>query len=269
MCGIIGSIGKNIDSRFCEQGIEAILHRGPDSQGTWQSPDTRVFFGHTRLSIIDLSSAGSQPMMYKGKDGHEYQIVFNGEDITNLSADKRAKLGLFMSFQSPIEISGITFTNFLRTSYNAIKGTDIKVGDFTQNIKEKMKFLEIDEKFRTRSVNVGFSGGEKKRAEVLQLMVLEPKFAILDEVDSGLDVDALKIVAKGINYVKEKKHKGHTLEDLKKLEDFGYRFEKPKSEHELAIMKGPCTVILYKNGKLLVQGKKEVKQTVQKLLDFS
>ena len=79
MCGIIGSIGKNIDSRFCEQGIEAILHRGPDSQGTWQSPDTRVFFGHTRLSIIDLSSAGSQPMMYKGKDGHEYQIVFNGE----------------------------------------------------------------------------------------------------------------------------------------------------------------------------------------------
>ena len=175
---ILKGVSFNVDTS------QVLVVMGPNGAG--KSTLSNTIMGHPRYIVT------------KGK------IVFDGVDITNLSADKRAKLGLFMSFQLPVEISGITFTNFLRTSYNAIKGTDIKVGDFTQNIKEKMKFLEIDEKFRMRSVNVGFSGGEKKRAEVLQMMVLEPKFAILDEVDSGLDVDALKIAQKGINYVKEK-----------------------------------------------------------------
>lgn len=163
---------------------QVLVVMGPNGAG--KSTLSNAIMGHPRYNIT------------KGK------IVFNGVDITSLSADKRAKLGLFMSFQLPVEISGVTFTNFLRTSYNAIKSTEIKVGDFTQNIKEKMKFLEMEDKFRLRSVNVGFSGGEKKRAEILQMMLLEPSFAVLDEVDSGLDVDALKIVAKGINYVKEK-----------------------------------------------------------------
>lgn len=208
---------------FSVENHEVLIVMGPNGAG--KSTLSNAIMGHPRYNIT------------KGN------IVFAGVDITNLSADKRAKLGLFMSFQSPLEISGITFTNFLRTSYNAIKGTDIKVGDFTQNIKDKMKFLEIDEKFRTRSVNVGFSGGEKKRAEVLQMMVLEPKFAILDEVDSGLDVDALKIVAKGINHVREKNkcavmmitHNQRILEYVK-----------------------PDKVIVLKDGKIILEGGFEV-----------
>lgn len=122
-------------------------------------------------------------------------IILDGEDITNLSVDERAKRGLFMSFQHPVEIDGITLSNFLRTSYNSIKGKDLKLGDFQKLIKEKMKQLEMDPKFKSRSLNLGYSGGEKKKSEILQLLLFEPKYAILDEIDSGLDVDSLKKVS--------------------------------------------------------------------------
>lgn len=130
-------------------------------------------------------------------------ILLNEEDITNMPADERARKGLFLSFQYPSEISGITYANFLRSAMNARNpNKKIAVFDFLKLLKEKMKFLGMPEKFAERYLNEGFSGGEKKRAEILQLLLLQPKIALLDETDSGLDIDSLKIVAEGVNSVK-------------------------------------------------------------------
>ena len=126
------------------------------------------------------------------------KIFLDGEDITELSADERAKKGLFLSFQYPSEITGVTMSNFLRTAYNSVKKTNVNVLDFHRRLKDKMKELDIDSSFIKRYINEGFSGGEKKRAEILQMSVLEPKYAILDETDSGLDVQAIKIVGDNV-----------------------------------------------------------------------
>src|SRR3989338_8744125 len=138
----------------------------------------------------------------------EGKILLDGEDITELSADERAKRGLFSSFQYPSEITGVTMSNFLRTAYNSVKKTNANVIDFHRMLKDRMKELDMDPNFSKRYINEGFSGGEKKRAEILQMVVLEPKYAILDETDSGTDVDALKIIASGINKAKEKTNMG-------------------------------------------------------------
>jgi len=127
------------------------------------------------------------------------QIILDGENITNLSPDERAKKGLFMTFQYPTEITGVTMSNFLRIAYNSIKNKNIDVLEFHKLLKDKMKELNIDSNFSRRYLNEGFSGGEKKKSEVLQLAVLQPKYAILDETDSGTDIDALKTIAKAIN----------------------------------------------------------------------
>lgn len=162
---------------------------GPNGSG--KSTLCNVLLGHPKYKIT------------KG------EILFDKENINELSPDKRAQLGLFLGFQYPREIPGVTFSNFLRTCLNAInKGKNpgakpIGVMDFNKTLEEKMKFLDMPAEFRTRGVNEGFSGGEKKRAEILQLMTLNPNIAILDETDSGLDVDALKIVSKGINQARK------------------------------------------------------------------
>ncbi len=130
------------------------------------------------------------------------KITLDGEDITSLPPDKRARKGLFMSFQYPAEISGVTISNFLRTALNSRREKKIDVLEFHELLKRKMVGLKMDPSFSRRYLNEGFSGGEKKRAEILQMMVLEPRYALLDETDSGLDVDALKIVAEGINRMK-------------------------------------------------------------------
>jgi|SRR3989344_9165681 len=126
------------------------------------------------------------------------KIFLDGEDITELSVDERAKRGLFLSFQYPSEINGVTMSNFLRIAYNSVKKTNVNVLDFHRKLKDKMKELDIDSSFIKRYINEGFSGGEKKRAEILQMSVLEPKYAILDETDSGLDVQAIKIVGDNV-----------------------------------------------------------------------
>lgn len=138
--------------------------------------------------------------------GHpRYQITFgkiklDGKDITSLTPDKRAKLGLFLAMQYPTAIPGVSVANFLRTSLKNLKG-NIKPPEFVKTLKSKMGDLKIDESFASRGINDGFSGGEKKKMEILQLSILEQKYAILDETDSGLDVDALKIIANSIlNY---------------------------------------------------------------------
>jgi len=163
---------------------EVIALMGPNGSG--KSTLSFALMGHPKYKIT------------KGR------ILLDGEDITNCSADERARKGLFLSFQYPAEISGITFANFLRSAMNA-RNPDKKIAvfDFLKLLKEKMKQLSMPEKFAERYLNEGFSGGEKKRAEILQLLLLQPRIALLDETDSGLDIDSLKIVADGVNSAKK------------------------------------------------------------------
>lgn len=128
----------------------------------------------------------------------EGEIIFEGKNINELKADERARLGLFLSFQYPEEIPGITVENFLRSAKMAVEDRPIKVMEFKRELKKKMELLEMKDEYASRYLNEGFSGGEKKKSEILQLMILNPKLAILDETDSGLDVDAVKIVATGV-----------------------------------------------------------------------
>ncbi len=160
--------------------VHAIM--GPNGSG--KSTLANTLLGHPKYSI----SSGS--------------VVVDDIDVTEQSPDQRAKAGLFLSMQYPPEIGGVSLVNFLRLSYEAIKGEKQNPITFFRQVKEVMQTLSMDEEFAKRSINTGFSGGEKKRAEILQMLVLKPTYAILDETDSGLDVDALKIVAEGINRFK-------------------------------------------------------------------
>ena len=130
-------------------------------------------------------------------------IIFDGKSVTELSADKRARLGIFLSFQQPIALPGVTVFTFLYEAYHAINENKHAAKDFTALLKKKMSILNTDFSFSQRALNDGFSGGEKKRFELLQLLILQPKLAILDEIDSGLDVDALHMVASGIQYARK------------------------------------------------------------------
>jgi Fe-S cluster assembly ATP-binding protein len=144
-----------------------------------------------------------------GKEEYEMtegKILFDEEDLDEVSPEERAHKGIFMSFQYPIEIPGITTTNFIKTAINETRKArgenDMPAKDMLKMLREKCDLLDIDQKFLSRSINDGFSGGEKKRNEIFQMAMLEPKLAILDETDSGLDIDALKIVANGVNKLK-------------------------------------------------------------------
>ncbi len=133
-------------------------------------------------------------------------IILDGEDITSLAPDERAQRGIFLSFQYPKEVPGVTISSFLRTALASIRKSPVAVHEFMKLLEQKMMILGMDKKFLSRYLNEGFSGGEKKRAEILQMLVLDPKIAILDETDSGLDIDALRIVASGVNsYMKSEK----------------------------------------------------------------
>ncbi|HUA39723.1 MAG TPA: Fe-S cluster assembly ATPase SufC [Candidatus Sulfopaludibacter sp.] len=144
-----------------------------------------------------------------GRDGYDVtggEAIYNGHDLLELDPEERAREGLFLAFQYPVEIPGVNSTYFLKAALNEIrkaKGeTELDAMEFLTLVKDKMKLLELPEELLKRSVNEGFSGGEKKRAEIFQMAVLEPKLAILDETDSGLDIDALKIVSSGVNKLK-------------------------------------------------------------------
>jgi Fe-S cluster assembly ATP-binding protein len=146
-----------------------------------------------------------------GKEEYEVtegEICFEGEDINELAAEERAHKGVFLSFQYPVEIPGVSVTNFMKTAINETRKSkgldDMPAKDMLKLIREKAELLEIDRNFLSRSLNEGFSGGEKKRNEIFQMAMLEPKLAILDETDSGLDIDALRIVANGVNKLKSK-----------------------------------------------------------------
>ena len=170
---------KGVDLTLNSNEIHAIM--GPN--GTGKSTLAQAIMGHPRYEV----TAGT--------------ITLDGEDVLEMEVDERAQAGLFLAMQYPSEVTGVTNADFLRSAINAKRdeGDEIPLMGFIRELDAKMETLEMSEDMATRYLNEGFSGGEKKRNEILQLMMLKPKFAVLDEIDSGLDIDALKIVAKGIN----------------------------------------------------------------------
>lgn len=182
---------------------------------------------------------------YKIESG---KIILDGEDITNLKPNERAKKGLFLSFQYPSEISGVTISNFLRTALESIKNEKISVIDFHKILKEKMRALNMDESFNKRSLNEGFSGGEKKKAEILQMMILNPKYTILDEPDSGTDVDVLRLIGKAIDALKKESDTGILL-----ITHYNKILEHVK----------PDNVILLIDGKVIKKGNAQLAKEIE------
>ena len=170
---------------------------------TINAGETHVLMGHNGAGKSTLMSALMGDPRYTITRG---QIIFNGQDVTHEPADVRARAGMFLSFQTPVEIPGVSMVNFMRAAVNEQRKyrhlPALSASEFLKLMREKRAIVELDNKLANRSVNEGFSGGEKKRNEIFQMAMLEPTFAILDETDSGLDVDALRIVADGFNKLK-------------------------------------------------------------------
>ena len=158
--------------------------------------------GETHV-LMGPNGAGKSTLGYVLMGNPKYEVTggsisFKGKDITAESADKRAKDGMFLSFQEPLEVPGLSVSNFIRNALQQKKGGYVRLWDFKKELKKNLEFLDLDDSYAERSLNVGFSGGEKKKIETLQLMMLRPSLAILDETDSGLDVDAVRLVSKGV-----------------------------------------------------------------------
>jgi len=166
---------------------------------TIKSGETHAIMGPNGSGKSTLSYAIAGHPKYEVTSG---EVLLDGEDVLALTVDERARAGLFLAMQYPVEVPGVSMSNFLRTAATAVRGEAPKLRHWVKEVKEAMADLDIDPAFAERSVNEGFSGGEKKRHEILQLALLAPKIAILDETDSGLDVDALRVVSEGINRVK-------------------------------------------------------------------
>jgi len=183
------------------------LHATVDGKEILKGVDLTIEPGEVH-AIMGPNGSGKSTLSYvlAGRDGYEVtsgQVLFDGEDLLEMDADERARSGLFLAFQYPVEIPGVATTTFLKTAINAVRShrgeSPLDAMQFLKFVREKASALNINDDMLRRALNVGFSGGEKKRNEVLQMAVLEPKFAVLDETDSGLDIDALKIVADGVN----------------------------------------------------------------------
>jgi Fe-S cluster assembly ATP-binding protein len=155
-------------------------------------------------AIMGPNGSGKSTLAYSVAGHPKYQItggsvLLDGHDVLSMTVDERARAGLFLAMQYPVEVPGVSVTNFLRTAMNAVRGEDVPVREFAKDLREQMRLLDMDPRFAERNLNEGFSGGEKKRHEILQMALLRPELAILDETDSGLDVDALRVVAEGVN----------------------------------------------------------------------
>lgn len=185
----INNLYVNADTKEILKGINLKINKG----------EIHVIMGPNGSGKTTTANAILNNPAYKKAQGN---IMFEGEDITNLKTDEIARKGIFMSFQLPEEIPGITVNNFLKYAKNKITGKPVKIFSFKDEVKKYMQELIMNTEYAERSLNVGFSGGEKKKNEILQMLVLNPKLAILDETDSGLDVDAIKTVSKGIEMFK-------------------------------------------------------------------
>jgi Fe-S cluster assembly ATP-binding protein len=182
----IEGLRVSVENKEILRGVDLVIDQGEvhalmGPNGSGKSTLANAIMGHPRYVV----TAG--------------KILFKGEDIVGMTPDARARAGLFLAFQYPIGIPGVVMGNFLRASLKARRGEDVPVREFRKVLDETMDLLKVDQSFVRRYVNEGFSGGEKKRAEVLQMALLKPEMAVLDETDSGLDIDALKTVADGIN----------------------------------------------------------------------
>ena len=188
------------------------LHAAVDGNLILKGVDLDVKVGEVH-AIMGPNGSGKSTLssVIAGNEVYEMtkgNILLNGEDINEFDAEERAHKGIFMSFQYPVEIPGVSVTNFIKTAINSLRKAqgleDMPANEMLKKIRQKAELLEIDTKFLSRSLNEGFSGGEKKRNEIFQMAMLEPKLSILDETDSGLDIDALKIVASGVNKLRNK-----------------------------------------------------------------
>jgi Fe-S cluster assembly ATP-binding protein len=182
----IQDLRVNIEEKQILKGVNLVVRKGEvhalmGPNGSGKSTLANAILGHPKYTVTG------------GK------VLMKGENILEMETDERARKGLFLAFQYPCEVPGVRQSNFLRLACNARTGHEMEVTEFYQKLEEKMKVLDIDEKFMKRYLNEGFSGGEKKRNEILQMMMLEPEFAVMDETDSGLDIDALKVVSRGVN----------------------------------------------------------------------
>jgi Fe-S cluster assembly ATP-binding protein len=175
---------------------------------TVRSGETHALMGPNGSGKSTLSYAVAGHPKYKVTSG---SITLDGEDVLAMSIDERARAGLFLAMQYPVEVPGVSMSNFLRTAATAVRGEAPKLRHWVKEVRTAMDELDIDQQFAERSVNEGFSGGEKKRHEILQLALLKPKIAILDETDSGLDVDALRVVSEGVNRFAETERGGILL----------------------------------------------------------
>ncbi|AUC83734.1 Fe-S cluster assembly ATPase SufC [Lacinutrix sp. Bg11-31] len=204
------------------------LHASVEDKSILRGINLEVKAGEVH-AIMGPNGSGKSTLasVIAGKEEYEVdkgQIFLNGEDLEELAPEERAHKGIFLSFQYPVEIPGVSVTNFIKTAINATRKSkglgDMPAKDMLKMIREKSEMLEIDRKFLSRSLNVGFSGGEKKRNEIFQMAMLEPKLAILDETDSGLDIDALRIVANGVNKLKSKDNAVVLITHYQRLLDY-------------------------------------------------
>ena len=229
----ITDLHANIDGKSILRGIN--LEIKPGEVHAIMGPN-----GSGKSTLASVVAGKEEYEVEKGK------ITFEGQDIDELSVEERAHKGIFLSFQYPVEIPGVTVTNFMKTSLNEMRKAkgleDMPAKEMLQMIREKSELLEIDRKFLSRSLNQGFSGGEKKRNEIFQMAMLNPKLAILDETDSGLDIDALRIVANGVNKLKTKDNAVVVITHYQRLLDYIV----PDFVH-----------VLY-NGKIVKSGTKEL-----------
>lgn len=226
------------------------LHASIDGKEILKGLNLEVKAGEIH-AIMGPNGAGKSTLASVLAGREEYEVTegsidFDGKDLLELSTEDRAREGLFLAFQYPVEIPGVSNINFLRTALNEIreyKGQEaVSAKDFMTMVREKSKIVELDSKLASRSVNEGFSGGEKKRNEIFQMAMLDPKLAILDETDSGLDIDALRIVANGVNTLKSDKNATIVITHYQRLLDYIV----PDFVH-----------VLY-NGKIVKSGTKEL-----------
>lgn len=232
------------------------LHAGLEGKDILQGINLEVKAGEVH-AIMGPNGSGKSTLasVVAGKEEYEVSrgyITFENEDISELDPEERAHKGIFLSFQYPVEIPGVSVTNFIKTAINETRKSkkmdDMPASEMLKMIKEKADMLEIDRKFLSRSLNEGFSGGEKKRNEIFQMAMLEPKLAILDETDSGLDIDALKIVANGVNKLKSENNAVVVITHYQRLLDYIV----------------PDFVHVLMNGKIVKSGTKELAYELEK-----
>ncbi len=226
------------------------LHATVNGNEILKGIDLKIGLGEVH-AIMGPNGSGKSTLaqVLAGRDVYavtEGEVIYDGKNLLEMAPEDRARAGVFMAFQYPVEIPGVSNTYFLRAALNAIRKQrgeeELDAMDFLARIREKIKLLEMDETLMTRPVNEGFSGGEKKRNEIVQMAVLEPKLAILDETDSGLDIDALKIVASGVNAMRAKDRSIIVVTHYQRLLNYIV----------------PDTVHVLSNGRIVKSGSKEL-----------